>query len=281
MKNEIPFYTLGEEPFTASSFSVLPPHKRLYKMGGAAILFCIQGEAQVTIDLKTYTILSPSVLFLLPETIVSITKVSPDFSFSYFICSADMFWETVFRLNTQFLHFLKVYPLYRISPERIGSVEGLMKASVSIYADRDNRFRYQIAKNLLHNFLLDTCDKIYRRFSIQEIEGRNRREELFRRYIDLLHKHCSQQREVSFYANALCVSTKYLSDICQQTTGNSPKKLINNFVMLEIKLLLQSTDLSLQEISDRLNFPDQSYLGRYFKHHAGMSPTEYRKEFEK
>lgn len=281
MKKEIPFYSLGNEPFIAGSLSVPFRHKRLYKIGSAGILFCIQGQAQVTIDLKTHTISSHSVLFLLPETIISMTEVSSDFSLSYFICSADMFWETVFRLNTQFLHFLKIYPSYRISPERIGSVEGLMKASVSIYTDRDNRFRYQIAKNLLHNFLLDTCDKIYRRFSIREIEGHNRRDELFRGFIDLLHKHCSLQHEVTFYANALCISTKYLSDICRLTTGNSPKKLIDNFVMLEIKLLLQSTDLSLQEISDRLNFPDQSYLGRYFKHHSGISPTEYRKEFIK
>lgn len=281
MKKEIPFYTPENEPFIAGSLSNYPSHKRLYKIGGAAILFCLQGQVKITIDLKTHTIHPHSVLFLLPETIVSMTEISPDFSFFYFICSAEMFWETAFRLNTQFLHFLKIYPSYPIPPERSGSVEGLMKASISIYADRENRFRYQIAKNLLHNFLLDTCDKVYRHFSIKEIERHSRRDELFRRFIDLLHEHCALQREVSFYANALCVSTKYLSDICQQTTGKSPKKLIDNFVMLEIKLLLQSTDLSLQEISDQLNFPDQSYLGRYFKHHAGIPPTEYRKEFIK
>lgn len=57
---------------------------------------------------------------------------------------------------------------------------------------------------------------------------------------------------------------------------SSAKEFIDRSVMLEIKMMLQSTDLSVQEIAYRLRFPDQSYLGRFFKKHAGESPTEYR-----
>lgn len=230
-------------------------------------------------DLKTYTLIPNTILILLPNSMVSLTELSPDFELSYFICSSNMLWETSRRLATRFFHFLRLHPSYTFPPDRTGSAEGLLKASAAIYADRANRFRYQIARNLLHNFLMDTYDKSYRHFCDQAVEGRNRCEELFRRFIDLLHTHCTQQREVTFYAEILCISTKYLTDICRLTTGNSAKKIIDNFVMLEIKFLLESTDQPLQEIADRLNFPDQSYLGRYFKRHENISPQEYRKKY--
>ena len=59
------------------------------------------------------------------------------------------------------------------------------------------------------------------------------------------------------------------------------KKLIDEFVLLEIKVLLQNTEFPIQEISNRLNFPDQSYLGRYFKRQMGISPSAYREKFIK
>ena len=94
-----------------------------------------------------------------------------------------------------------------------------------------------------------------------------------------MHEHCASQREVSFYADKLCISTKYLTGICKAVTGDSAIKIIDDFAILEIKVLLQSTELTVQEIADRLVFPDQSYLGRYFKRHEGMSPKEYQSKY--
>lgn len=66
---------------------------------------------------------------------------------------------------------------------------------------------------------------------------------------------------------------------CRSVTGDSAKKIIDDFAILEIKVLLQSTELTMQDIADRLGFPDQSYLGRYFKRHEGMSPREYQNRY--
>ena len=75
------------------------------------------------------------------------------------------------------------------------------------------------------------------------------------------------------------MSTKYLTGICRSVTGDSAKQIIDDFAILEIKVLLQSTELTMQDIADRLGFPDQSYLGRYFKRHEGMSPREYQSRY--
>lgn len=81
---------------------------------------------------------------------------------------------------------------------------------------------------------------------------------------------------MSFYADKLCISTRYLSTIVRSVARSSAKEFIDRAVILEIKMMLQSTDLSVQEIAYRLRFPDQSYLGRFFKKRTGESPTEYR-----
>ena len=145
-----------------------------------------------------------------------------------------------------------------------------------LYEDRDNSFRTQIFKNFIQNFILDFYDKTQHLFLQKKTEGINRQEEIFKRFIQLIHKHCTTQREVSFYAAELFITPRYLSTIVQNVSGNTAKSIIDRHVILEIKALLQSTSLSIQEISNRLSFPDQSFFGRYFKKHTGKSPLQYR-----
>lgn len=186
------------------------------------------------------------------------------------------FVRLVSVLNPPF--FIKEKPCYTLPSEFTAPINGLLHATSAIYADTDHRFRNQIARNHLQSFLLDVYDKVHRLFTHKEIEGGSRPNELFHKFVALVHEYCCSQRDVVFYAGKLCISTKYLTSICRSLTGHSAKKVIDDFTAFEIKVLLQSTDLSIQEIADRLNFPDQSYLGRYFKRHEGVSPMEYRAE---
>ena len=176
-----------------------------------------------------------------------------------------MFREACLRFEPIFFRFLKEKPCYTLKDESTGAINGLMRATTAIYNDRENRFRNQIAKNHLQSFMLDIYDKCYRYFDRQEIEGGSRQDEIFKNFIALVHENC--------------ISTKYLTGICKSVTGEAAKKIIDDFAILEIKVLLQSTGLTIQEIADRLGFPDQSYLGRYFKRHEGMSPKEYQSKY--
>ena len=279
MEVENPFQTSETEPFTRKDSDLSPLYSRLCKTGSTVILICLQGRAQVTLDLQEYEMVNNTVLFLLPDTIISLAHASKDFRVSYFACTGEMFRESAFRFSPQFFHFIKQHPCKTSPPENADPIKGLMEATKAVYADHANCFRYEIAKNLLQIFLMDLYDKTHRWFTEEDIEGHNRQDELFRKFISLIHTHCSSEREVSFYASKLCISTKYLTDICRSITGLSAKKIIGNFTILEIKVLLQNTELSIQTISDRLNFPDQSYLGRFFKRHENSSPAEYRTNF--
>lgn len=280
MKQANTIFTPLKEPFSAGNNENLSSFKKqLWKLDGGSIYFCRQGWAELNINLKEYKITANTQIVLMPGSIVKVNEVSDDFRTDYFDFSADMFCEVSMRLDTSFFGFLREEPCQTLAKENTKAIEGLMYATAVIYADNNNLFRYQIARNHLHSFLLNLYDKTYNQFNRLSIESGNRQEEIFKRFMLLIHEHCISEREVAFYASELCISSKYLTGICRNLTGESAKKLIDRFITLEIKVLLQSTQLSIQEIADQLSFPDQSYLGRFFKRHEGISPREYQNRY--
>jgi AraC-like DNA-binding protein len=280
MKEKNSSLAILREPFIAGTDENLSPvMHHLWKLEGGAIYFCRKGWAHATIDLKDYEIVENTQVVLLPGTIIRINGCSSDFTASFFGFPKEMFMEACMRFEPIFFRFIKEQPCYVLPQENTGAINGLIRATTAIYNDRENRFRNQIAKNHLQSFMLDIYDKCYRYFGKHKIEGGTRQDEIFKSFVSLVHEHCTSQREVSFYADKLCISTKYLTGICKAVTGDSAKKIIDDFAILEIKVLLQSTELTVQEIADRLSFPDQSYLGRYFKRHEGISPKEYQNKY--
>ena len=280
MKERNSSLAILREPFISGTDENLSPvMHHLWKLEGGAIYFCRKGWAHATINLKDYEIVENTQVVLLPGTIIRINGCSSDFTASFFGFPKEMFMEACMRFEPIFFRFIKEQPCYVLPQENTGAINGLIRATTAIYNDRENRFRNQIAKNHLQSFMLDIYDKCYRYFGKHKIEGGTRQDEIFKSFVSLVHEHCASQREVSFYADKLCIATKYLTCIYKAVTGDSAKKIIDDFAILEIKVLLQSTELTVQEIADRLVFPDQSYLGRYFKRHEGMSPKEYQSKY--
>lgn len=243
-----------------------------------ALLLCRGGSAYATINQSQGQVRRNTLIILLPGSVLMFSERTEDFRVTFCAFSFNLFSEASYRMDPSLFHALRDRPI-NYSPTHI--VEGMtawLQMAAYTYRDRGNIFRITIFKNRLQNLLLEVCDKI-RRFSMKEpstLDVTTRQTELFQRFVGLVHENSSQEREVTFYADRLCISTRYLSTIVRSIARASAKEFIDRAVMLEIKMLLQSTDLSVQEIAYRLHFPDQSYLGRYFKKHTGASPTEYR-----
>lgn len=271
--------TTDHDPFVAGTGSLQEFYTHLIKVEDAGIFFCRKGGAYLDIDLQKYKIIENTQVIVHPGSILHITEPSEDFLVSYFYFSKSLLEEATFRLEPSFFHFLEVNPCFTLPSECTRWISELMKATEALYKEREHLFRNQIAKNHLQSFLLDVYDKTHRHFTREQLEGGNRKEELFKRFIALIHQYSVTQREVCFYADQLFITPRYLSSIIQDVTGKTVKNIIDRHVILEIKVLLQSTDLSIQEISNRLQFPDQSFFGRYFKKHTGISPSHYRKRF--
>lgn len=112
----------------------------------------------------------------------------------------------------------------------------------------------------------------------KEMSDKTRGEKIYINFISLIGKFHKQERSVGFYADKLSITPKYLTSLIKKVSGKSAAQWIDEFVIMEAKNMIKYSDMSIQEISYELNFPNQSFFGKFFKHHTGISPGNYRKK---
>ena len=106
--------------------------------------------------------------------------------------------------------------------------------------------------------------------------GSTRQEEIYSKFLDILGANYKVARDIGFYADKLCITAKHLSQLVKNISGKTALEIIEDYTLTECKALLLSTTMTIQEISDELNFPSQSVFGKYFKRLTGMSPKADR-----
>ena len=217
-----PLITTAEEQFVVgeSDFSYFNNYAN--RCEGGAILFCRKGSAHVTVNQYGGLVKRNTLVLILPGSVLMLTGRTEDFRVTFCAFSLDIFVE--------------------------GAGIWFQMAAYT-YRDRNNIFRNTIIRNRLQNVLMEIYDKLQRFAGMQRQmpESTTRQTELFHRFVALVHEFSSQEREVSFYADKLCISTRYLSTIVRTIAHSTAKEFIDRSVLLEIKMLLQSTDLSVQE----------------------------------
>lgn len=106
--------------------------------------------------------------------------------------------------------------------------------------------------------------------------GESRARSLFDRFMRLLGAYHTKERSLTFYADMMCLSPKYVSAMIKAYSGKAALEWINEYVVLEAKMMLRYTDMRVQEIAYALNFTTQSAFGKYFRQQTGVSPRHYR-----
>ena len=97
--------------------------------------------------------------------------------------------------------------------------------------------------------------------------------------MQLIDTHYMHERGVRFYADRLCLSPKYLTQLVKSVSGSTVQQLVFKAITKKAVYLITSTDKSIKEISDYLNFPNASAFGTFFKKQVGVSPINYREQF--
>ena len=123
-------------------------------------------------------------------------------------------------------------------------------------------------------YYLTECKATYPK----KLHSLSRAEQICGQYLSLVELHCHEQHKVEWYANHIHLAPKYLSNIIHQTLNTSPNALIDQAVIRKAKSLLSSTSLSIQQISDRLGFQNQSHFGTFFKRQTTLSPSAFKRQ---
>ena len=105
-----------------------------------------------------------------------------------------------------------------------------------------------------------------------------RNEEIVAHFLQCVADNYRKHRELSFYADKLSLSLKYMSHVVYKQTGRHPSQWIKDYVILDAKTMLRNGGYTVQQVADELNFPNQSFFGKYFKEAVGMSPKKWKSQ---
>lgn len=173
-------------------------------------------------------------------------------------------------------HYMKEAPLIHLNDQERQCVSEYYRLLKTKAAATDNPMRREIIVNILRAMIYDLIYISQRRIS-QDNTPKGREDQLTELFIRQMENSFREHRDVAYYADKLCLTPKYLSQMVKKATGRTAGQWIDYRVILEAKTLLQATDMTVQQISQELNFPNQSFFGKYFKNLTGISPQKYRK----
>lgn len=104
----------------------------------------------------------------------------------------------------------------------------------------------------------------------------SRQDEIVARFLECVHENYREHRELSFYADKLRLSLKYMSHVIHGQTRRHPSQWIKDYVILDAKTMLRSGHYTVQQVAEELHFPNQSFFGKYFKEAVGVSPKKWK-----
>ncbi|MCC9042768.1 helix-turn-helix domain-containing protein [Myroides sp. M-43] len=239
-------------------------------------LFYVEvGTAVVSIDFKEYTLHKGNFIVVGEDNIVSFKNVSVDLKIYSYLIQRDYASEIAYILPNELFGYLHYYPVLYLNNETIVNYELWKSFTMYIMTSTSLHTKRIICNQFQSLFLLLSERVNYEELVLEK--HYSRQEELCWTFWDLITHNAKIHRDVAFYADKLFISPYYLSQITQQFLRYSPKELINRQVILEIKHYLNNTDLNISQIAEQLNFPDPSYMGRFFKRETGKNPLQFRR----
>lgn len=251
------------------------------------ILFvaCTHGKLQMRIKSKTIVVHPYEMLCCGPNTTIDDCMISPDFE-ARILCLSPRIIQSILHDDKKIWNhyfYISQNPVLHISEESsrlfeqyYRLLEYRMKFPQRSY---NKKTMVSLVSALLYDLLADLSSPS---FEVTESDALiSQGDILFKRFIELLSDSEPKERSVSYYAEQLCITPKYLSTTIKKVSGKTAFEWINEYVMEDVKRQLSFSGKSIKEIADYLKFPNISFFGKYVKTHLGVSPTEFRRQIQK
>ncbi len=270
-----------------------------------AILICRKGKARLNVNYKDWELYEGAVITLFPNDVVelkvdgdckSLETENGDFKSPQTengdcksLQTANCFQAEILKYNPSLLREASlqleqtVYSSLRkdrcrqdtpVVTNIINGMFGLLK----VYFDQSEcTCISQLVLCQLKAFFIGFHEYLQRNPQYRPDEVKSYRvRELFNRFMMLLERDYKISRDVNYYAAQMNISSKYLTNIVSQVTGHTPKTIIDQYVILQLKMHLKRTTQSIKEMAWEFHFADVSFFCRYFKKHTGLTPQQIR-----
>ncbi|MFV0331416.1 MAG: helix-turn-helix domain-containing protein [Dysgonomonas sp.] len=276
------------DPFAIKNFIIsdkaviFPPLSSNFPfvLDGVAFAICIGGKARIKINFKEYDIEKNMIITIMPYFVTEFISRSDDLMLEFLIFSIDFLTEMPTVSNFDISKSIMQDSCLRITEADAEKYLEFHTFIVKQYKRRDHPFRKEMAKSLLYAMLAEIGGIYYNTLqkdnNEQDVVPTSHQEELISRFFKLLLLHHKQERSLQFYADKMCLTTKYLSTTVKERTGRTAFGWINEALIASSKHLLKTTDMTILQISDEMSFPNASFFGRFFKKHTGITPVQYR-----
>lgn len=240
------------------------------------LAICRSGQAVFKINLKEYVIGPGGVMLCYPGMIVESIKISDDCKGAMIAFAHETFFPDSSIPCIKTLRRFMLSPLVlQLDEKRSGMLFTSYNLLKSTLQKDDYEYKKDTIQGGLHIVAAMLAQWVSMANTIIPDSPKSRDESLFLGFISDVQRNCFKERKISFYAEKFCISPKYFARLIYNTSGRHPSEWIKDYVIMEAKAMLRSGSLTVQQVSDALNFPNSSFFGKYFKSEVGQSPREY------
>lgn len=245
-----------------------------YRLQEGRIAIITNGRARVFINLIEYIFRPNYISLIAPGSIIQIIETSQDFDAH--MMAIEHNFLPVSGKEEFFAHFLqrKKNLLLPLTTTEQVQIENFITVMWDVL--QEPVFRKEVIQHLLAG-LLYNIEYIAKNKGQSESSPLTHQNDIFQRFISLVNTYSKTERNVSFYADKLCLTPRYLNTVIRQASQQTVMDWINQSIILEAKVLLKHSNRLVYQISDELNFPNPSFFSKFFKRMTGMTPQEYQK----
>lgn len=251
------------------------------RIDGYAIIVCMAGEMEVSINGVNHHIGPDTLAVDFPENVVCVSSHTDVDAYAVLLsrrlfASLEVDLTQLSRFYTDFRSHV-VFPLPHAELLPLQHYFALLRHNAS----RPCADRAEIVRSLLRAGVYQLFAAIEASQAIRLASMRTQPEraaQLFADFLSVLSAECRKQRTVQYYASKLCLTPRHLSEVIRGYSGRSVSEWVADYVAQEAKRMLADPAFDVQEVSRALNFPSQSAFGKYFKKATGSAPRDFRKK---
>lgn len=269
---------------TSDTFQILKEGQIISTFNKCGIFYCQRGSVEVSLEGCHYHIKPGDVYIYMASTLVHLLHKSEDAE--GIMVEVDFYYilpivNKVINVESQL--FMRKNPCVSLSGEQCAHFEYLLNNlwdRINAEDCQKENVQYQhlkleLIKSMGQTICYEILNMYFTNQPLQPLQ-QGKKDVVFQNFMLSLFRFYRKERDVSFYARMQHITPRYFSAVIKEKTGDSALQWIVRMVITEAKQLLEESDLSIKEIADQLNFPTQSFFGKYFKQYVGVSPKEYR-----